>query len=58
VTSANGGKFGPAPRPDFTKPVDFFAWTADFIQWGSQKGQPPRIRRKVRFLQWITGTTP
>jgi len=58
VTSAKGGKFGPAPRSDFTKPVDFFAWAADFIQWGSQKGQPPRVRQRVRILQMFTGITP
>jgi len=58
VTSVNGDKFGPAPRPDFTKPVDFFAWAAHFISWGSQKGQPPRVRRRMRFLQMFTETTP
>ena len=56
MTSAKGGKIGSVPRPGCTKPVDFGEWAADYIEWGSQEGQPPAVRVLVHLLQMVTGT--
>ena len=58
VTSVEDGRIGPAPLPDFTRPVDFGTWAADFIKWGRQKGQPLRIRIPTGILQLVTGAKP
>jgi len=57
VRNVESDEIGPAPVPDFTKSVDFGAWAAEYIKWGQQEGQPPRVRVMVRLLEVVTGTT-
>jgi hypothetical protein len=58
VNKVEDGEIGPAPVPDFTEPVDFGEWAAEYIKWGRQDEQPPRVRVLVRLLAVVTGTTP
>jgi hypothetical protein len=57
MNKVESNEIGPAPVPDFTKPVDLGEWATNFIKWGHQEGQPPRVRVLVQLLEVVTGTT-
>ncbi len=46
------GEIGPAPVPDFTRPVDFVKWAMGYSKWHSKDGQPqPRVRMLVCLVE-------
>ncbi len=52
VDNAMEGEIGPAPVPDFTRPVDFVKWAMGYSKWHSKDGQPqPRVRMLVCLVE-------